>query len=459
MFASRFFVSLLAFTALGVSASPAPAPAEKRSADVSDVLAVVSTLKTKTNAILPEINALVAQGFANQATLTPLLTNLVASLNTAHTSIAAISSVNADSGSTSDVANAIAPIVADITNTLGNAQTAVPGLAGIIAGFGLDAALNQILVGLEILLAGVLNLVAGFALAVSANPAPLEKRASDALGVVNTLQVNTAAVLPEINSLVASGFANANTIAPLVTSLVDHLNTAHTSLTAIKAVDSSAVSTPDVANAMAPITAVSSSGLKPDITTTLHSAQSSVPGLAELLEDLGLDASLNQVLVGLDNIVAGVLNLVSKLAFAVFAHPVDTEKRQSDNAEIMGAISNLQSKTTSILPEINSLVASGIANADTISPLVSALVKSLNTAHTSISAISAVDTSAVSAPDVANAIGPIASDITTTLHNAQIAIPGLADVLEDLGLDAALNQVLVGLDNLIAGVLNIVSKL
>ncbi|PPQ87526.1 hypothetical protein CVT25_008531 [Psilocybe cyanescens] len=49
----------------------------------------------------------------------------------------------------------------DITNTLGNAQTAVPGLAGIIAGFGLDAALNQILVGLEILLAGVLNLVAG----------------------------------------------------------------------------------------------------------------------------------------------------------------------------------------------------------------------------------------------------------------------------------------------------------
>ncbi|PPQ76182.1 hypothetical protein CVT25_007239 [Psilocybe cyanescens] len=56
MFASRFFVSLLAFTALGVSASPAPAPAEKRSADVSDVLAVVSTLKTKTNAILPEIS-------------------------------------------------------------------------------------------------------------------------------------------------------------------------------------------------------------------------------------------------------------------------------------------------------------------------------------------------------------------------------------------------------------------
>ncbi|PPQ90916.1 hypothetical protein CVT25_007843 [Psilocybe cyanescens] len=161
MFASRFFVSLLAFTALGVSASPAPAPAEKRSADVSDILAVVSTLKTKTNAILPEINALVAQGFANQATLTPLLTNLVASLNTAHTSIAAISSVNADSGSTSDVANAIAPIVADITNTLGSAQAAVPGLAGILAGLGLDAALNQVLVGLELLLAGVLNLVAG----------------------------------------------------------------------------------------------------------------------------------------------------------------------------------------------------------------------------------------------------------------------------------------------------------
>lgn len=65
------------------------------------------------------------------------------------------------------------------------------------------------------------------------------------------------------DSLVASGFANANIIAPLVTSLVDHLNTAHTSLTAIKAVDSSAVSTPDVANAMAPITAVSSSVLKP----------------------------------------------------------------------------------------------------------------------------------------------------------------------------------------------------
>ncbi|PPQ89266.1 hypothetical protein CVT25_001350 [Psilocybe cyanescens] len=159
MFASRFFVSFLAFTALSVSATPVEVE-ERQTADLSSILAVVSVLQGKTQAILPEINSLVSSGSASEDTLTPLISGLVSSLTTASSSLSSIGSVGTtSSGSASEVASAIAPIVSEITSTLGGAQTAVPGLSTVIAGFGLDAALNQVLTGLEVLVAGVLNVV------------------------------------------------------------------------------------------------------------------------------------------------------------------------------------------------------------------------------------------------------------------------------------------------------------
>ncbi|GJJ12738.1 hypothetical protein Clacol_006983 [Clathrus columnatus] len=169
MIFSRVVFSLLTLGAISAVATPTPVPVsdEKRAiekrADVSDVLGVVSTLGDATGSILPQINSLISSATATADNITPLLQQLQTALNTAGTSIQNLESGfdASTGGSAQDVANGIAPIINDVVTTLSDLQALNTGVFGpLIASLGLDAALNTILVGLGVLLAGVLELVA-----------------------------------------------------------------------------------------------------------------------------------------------------------------------------------------------------------------------------------------------------------------------------------------------------------
>ncbi|KAK7000314.1 Sc15 protein [Favolaschia claudopus] len=134
---------------------------EKRSS-TADVEAVLNTLKGSTDSILPQIDALVSGGTASDATVTPLINELTSALDTASASLGGLSPVSSRKRqSDDDIANLVAGILTDVTNTLdgllGEAAS-IPALGGLLAG--VDTSLNQVLVGLETLLAGVLRLVA-----------------------------------------------------------------------------------------------------------------------------------------------------------------------------------------------------------------------------------------------------------------------------------------------------------
>ncbi|KAH9480028.1 hypothetical protein JR316_0006625 [Psilocybe cubensis] len=160
MFFSRFFLPLLSFGALSALAAPVPSENIERRADISNVLGILGTLGGQTGIILPEINSLLSGGLATQSNLTPLIGGLVSSLNSATSSLGVLGPVSTATGGTpASVANTVAPLVQQITTTLNNAQTAVPGLSTVIGTLGVDASLDQFLTGLEISVAGVLNLV------------------------------------------------------------------------------------------------------------------------------------------------------------------------------------------------------------------------------------------------------------------------------------------------------------
>ncbi|KAJ7912901.1 hypothetical protein B0H13DRAFT_2472452 [Mycena leptocephala] len=164
MFALRF-ASLFLLSTTFVSASPTPAAGvalvDKR-ATTADIETVFNTLKGSTDSILPQITSLVSSGTATDATVTPLINELTAAFDTATASLATLSPVELRKRqSDDDIANLVAGILTDVTNALdgllGEAAS-IPALGGLLAG--VDTSLNQVLLGLEILLAGVLNLVA-----------------------------------------------------------------------------------------------------------------------------------------------------------------------------------------------------------------------------------------------------------------------------------------------------------
>ncbi|KAJ7755782.1 hypothetical protein B0H14DRAFT_3512329 [Mycena olivaceomarginata] len=126
MFASLRFAPLFLLATSFVSAGVV---VEKRSS-TADIQTVFNTLKGSTDSILPQIN-------------------------TATASLATLSPVEARKRqSDDDIANLVAGILTDVTNAL----DVSPRSAG--SSPAVDTSLNQVLLGLEILLAGVLNLVA-----------------------------------------------------------------------------------------------------------------------------------------------------------------------------------------------------------------------------------------------------------------------------------------------------------
>ncbi|KAJ7432383.1 hypothetical protein B0H11DRAFT_2161819 [Mycena galericulata] len=158
MFGLRF-ASLLLLSATFVSAIPSPAAVDKR-ASTADIETVFNTLKSSTDTILPQITALVSGGTATDATVTPLINELTSALETASGSLTDLA-IPLKRQTDDEIATLVAGIITDITNALdgllGTAST-IPALGGLLAG--IDTSLNQVLLGLEILLAGVLELVA-----------------------------------------------------------------------------------------------------------------------------------------------------------------------------------------------------------------------------------------------------------------------------------------------------------
>ena len=97
--------------------------------------------------------------------MTPYFTDLTGSLNTAATSIAAIPAVSLPALLARQTGDELADLLSGIINDIVDAVQGLVGnlegialLAGLLAG--VDVALNQVLIGLGILLKGVLNLVA-----------------------------------------------------------------------------------------------------------------------------------------------------------------------------------------------------------------------------------------------------------------------------------------------------------
>ncbi|KAJ7250097.1 hypothetical protein B0H12DRAFT_1019314 [Mycena haematopus] len=158
MFALRF-APLFLFAASFVSGTVV---AEKR-ASTASVETVFNTLKASTDTILPQINSHVSSGTASDATVTPLLNQLTAAFNTASTSLQTIPRVESRKRqSDQDVAVLVAGIITDTTNSLNGLHgfaPHIPALAGLI--IALDVALQELLVGLDIVLAGVVTLVSG----------------------------------------------------------------------------------------------------------------------------------------------------------------------------------------------------------------------------------------------------------------------------------------------------------
>ncbi|KAJ7669743.1 hypothetical protein B0H17DRAFT_1209504 [Mycena rosella] len=125
------------------------------------------------NSITPQIihaDALVSSATATDATVTPLINDLTAAFDTASASLTTLAQTSGlkrqgkrNRQSNDDIANLVAGILTDVTTALdgllGTAST-IPGLGRLLGG--LDVSLNQVLLGFETLLAGVLSLVAAF---------------------------------------------------------------------------------------------------------------------------------------------------------------------------------------------------------------------------------------------------------------------------------------------------------
>ncbi|KAJ7768578.1 hypothetical protein DFH07DRAFT_1007767 [Mycena maculata] len=167
MFTLRF-VSLFLLSATlasaGPTVSPAGATAVEKGASTASVETVFNTLKGSTGTILPKITALGSSGTASDTSVTPLISELTAAINTASASLAALPTTETQKRqSEDDIAILAAGLVTDIANTFNGFP--VPGLDVLLVE--VDVALNELLVGLDVLLVGVSVLVSGLLVGVA----------------------------------------------------------------------------------------------------------------------------------------------------------------------------------------------------------------------------------------------------------------------------------------------------
>ncbi|KAB5589477.1 Sc15 protein [Ceratobasidium theobromae] len=166
----RFFLLavLLTYTTVSlfqfVIASPVTLPEDmvKRAPKPDGISGVLSKLDRSLSVILPQIDQLVQTKTANQANVEPLIGQVVAALNTAHDELVALTPTQLiKRQSTKEIAQLVSKIITNIATTLNGLlqfASTIPLLGVLLSG--VDRALNQVLLGLSILLKGVLKLVA-----------------------------------------------------------------------------------------------------------------------------------------------------------------------------------------------------------------------------------------------------------------------------------------------------------
>lgn len=170
---------LFAFAFVFTSASPIneTSIAARQTADVLGILTALHTQTLASAALIRTFHPLDEGGsrLANchaetqallnpsEENITPLFEDLISQIDAATAEINALEPSAKRQAGDDEVAALVALIVTDLTTTLGGllgALAGIPTLGGLFAG--LDASLNQLLKGLEGLLAGVLNLVATY---------------------------------------------------------------------------------------------------------------------------------------------------------------------------------------------------------------------------------------------------------------------------------------------------------
>ncbi|KAI5121854.1 hypothetical protein M0805_003287 [Coniferiporia weirii] len=161
MLFSRVVSSLVFFLTIGAYALASAA--DRRS--TADVQAVFTNLKSSTDTILLEIKSAASSESANDDTITSLVTQLLASLNTAQSSLTALdtsATPPTKRQSEDEIAELIASIIGDISTSLDVATSTVsvtPIMASLITG--VDATLAQTLTSVALLQPNILVTVDG----------------------------------------------------------------------------------------------------------------------------------------------------------------------------------------------------------------------------------------------------------------------------------------------------------
>ncbi|KAI5121852.1 hypothetical protein M0805_003285 [Coniferiporia weirii] len=165
MLFSRVVSSLVFFLTIGAFALASAV--DRRS--TADIQAVFTKLKSSTDTILPEIKSAASSGSANDDTITPLVTQLMAALNTAQSSLTALDSGAplAKRQSEGEVADLVASIVGEISSVLDIvlAIAATPSLRALLTG--IDAALAGVLTSLGHLQTSIITIIGGLLASVS----------------------------------------------------------------------------------------------------------------------------------------------------------------------------------------------------------------------------------------------------------------------------------------------------
>ncbi|KZT55871.1 hypothetical protein CALCODRAFT_484405 [Calocera cornea HHB12733] len=158
-------------------------------------------------------------------------------------------------------------------------------------------------------------------------------------------------------------------------------------------------------------------------------------------------------------IVAFLATLLALGSF-VLASPATT-KRQADESQISAIVDTLQSTVEAAVGSLNSFDPSTATLAE-IQPYVVDIEDAFSTAASGLSALASSSKRGVAArqtafeTELAQLVAGLLTDVATALDGL-LSVEGLGALLP--GLDAPLNETLLGLETLLAGVLSLVSAL
>ncbi|TFK19783.1 hypothetical protein FA15DRAFT_600856 [Coprinopsis marcescibilis] len=148
-------------------------------------------------------------------------------------------------------------------------------------------------------------------------------------------------------------------------------------------------------------------------------------------------------------------------AVAAAVTPAAPLKKREDVSDVLAIVGQLRGSTDTILPQIDTLVNSGEANEENISPLLQQLTAALDLSAVSLEALDGkVDpSSGGSEQEVAEEVSVVYTNIATSLDNMKTKKPKLHPLVPKFGLDLALLKVLLGLKLVLAGVTKLLAVL